>query len=308
MTMPVTPRVVFGRPGVVLPAGTYARLRPIDATTIAFESSYDALLVQAFKDQIPPSARRWDKNFKRWLVDPAYAAHCATLVEQYFGLKIAVPAVPGQARASLEQRLIKVEYLGRCKERALGAEATATGFADGSWSVIFPESVLRAWFEPTGQAEDDEAKTGKPATLYAVLMVTQQATADELRAAYRRLARSTHPDVNKEPDAHERFIALQAAYAILSDEAQRQRYDVGLMFEEQAKERDPFIGEYREYLADYAPPLRCGYVFASGRSRLGVFEVEQILQWESIVNDKGQELVTSWPKGGQHFVSVWVDV
>lgn len=310
MTTPVTSRVVFGRPGFVLPPGTYARLRPIDATTLAFESSYDALLVQAFKDQIPSSARRWEKQYKRWLVDRAYAQHCATLVEQYFGLKIPVPATPiggTPAHAALEQRLIKLEYLGRCKERQLGTAATATGFVDGDWTVIFPESVLRAWFEPTGQAEDEPAAKGKPPTLYAVLMVTQQASVDELRAAYRRLARSTHPDVNKEPDAHERFIALQDAFAKLSDPAQRALYDVGLEFEQLAKERDPFIGEYRDYLGDYAPPLRCGYVFAEGRPQLGQFVVTQILQWEDICDERGRVMVSSWPRGGQQFVVNWVE-
>lgn len=307
--MTTTPRAVFGRPGVVLPPGTYARLRPIDATTVAFESSYDALLVADFKNAIPASARRWEGKYKRWLVDRAYAPMCADLVAQYFGIKIPLP--PAQvggtpAHAPIEQRLLKIEYLGRCKERQAGTEATATGFADGDWSVIFPESVLRAWFEPTGQAEETPATKGNPATLYAVLMVTQAATADELRAAYRRLARSTHPDVNREPDAHERFIALQEAYAVLSDTGQRARYDVGLLFEDQAKAEDPW--ESRTWdPADYSAPLRCGYVFCSGRSKLGVFHVEQIIQWEDVTDAQGRVMVSSWPKGGQQFVVNWVE-
>jgi molecular chaperone DnaJ len=60
---------------------------------------------------------------------------------------------------------------------------------------------------------------------YEVLGVPRSAGADDLKSAFRRLARQYHPDVNKESDAEERFKELNEAYAVLSDPDQRAAYD-----------------------------------------------------------------------------------
>ncbi|MCI0363032.1 MAG: DnaJ domain-containing protein [Phycisphaerales bacterium] len=60
---------------------------------------------------------------------------------------------------------------------------------------------------------------------YQVLGVDRGATADQIRAAYRKLARKFHPDVNKEPDANKRFSEIQEAYDVLSDPEKRAGYD-----------------------------------------------------------------------------------
>ncbi len=60
---------------------------------------------------------------------------------------------------------------------------------------------------------------------YEVLGVDRNATADEIRKAYRSLARKYHPDVNKSPDAATRFAEMQAAYDVLSDAEKRKVYD-----------------------------------------------------------------------------------
>lgn len=61
--------------------------------------------------------------------------------------------------------------------------------------------------------------------LYAILGVSSSATQAEIQIAYKQRARELHPDVNKAPDAEDRFKRLGEAYAILRDEQKRARYD-----------------------------------------------------------------------------------
>jgi curved DNA-binding protein len=60
---------------------------------------------------------------------------------------------------------------------------------------------------------------------YAALELERDADGDEIKKAYRRLARRTHPDVAKEPGAEERFKEISEAYQTLSDPEKRQAYD-----------------------------------------------------------------------------------
>lgn len=60
---------------------------------------------------------------------------------------------------------------------------------------------------------------------YEVLGVSRTATADEIKRAYRRLARQYHPDVNSSADAEERFKEINEAYEVLGDEQKRAMYD-----------------------------------------------------------------------------------
>jgi molecular chaperone DnaJ len=62
---------------------------------------------------------------------------------------------------------------------------------------------------------------------YGVLGVRRDADADEIKKAYRRLARELHPDVNPDPQTQERFKEVTQAYEVLSDPEKRQMYDLG---------------------------------------------------------------------------------
>ena len=60
---------------------------------------------------------------------------------------------------------------------------------------------------------------------YEVLGVSKSASQDEIKSAFRKLAKKYHPDVSKEPDAEAKFKEVQEAYAVLSDEEKRKQYD-----------------------------------------------------------------------------------
>jgi molecular chaperone DnaJ len=81
---------------------------------------------------------------------------------------------------------------------------------------------------------------------YDVLGVGRNANDDEIKSAFRKLARQYHPDVNKEPDAEERFKELNEAYGVLSDHDKRARYD------RYGREGLGNLGGFRDYTTDFA--------------------------------------------------------
>ena len=65
----------------------------------------------------------------------------------------------------------------------------------------------------------------EPRDFYEILGVPRTANQKEIQRAYRKLARTYHPDVNKDPAAEERFKEVSEAYDVLSDPELRRRYD-----------------------------------------------------------------------------------
>jgi curved DNA-binding protein CbpA len=62
---------------------------------------------------------------------------------------------------------------------------------------------------------------------YAVLGVARDATREEIKAVYRQLARTFHPDVSEAANAEERFKAITEAFLLLNDPGRRARWDAG---------------------------------------------------------------------------------
>src|SRR5512134_641992 len=80
---------------------------------------------------------------------------------------------------------------------------------------------------------------------YEILGVGRNASDDEIKGAFRKLARQYHPDVSKEPDAEEKFKEVNEAYGVLSDSEKRARYD------RFGKEGVGNMGGFRDYTTDF---------------------------------------------------------
>lgn len=264
---------------------------------LEFRSSYDPALVAAIK-ALPYSERKWNNDRKIWIVDPKHADYLAQLCQRHLNITVAVPCI--RASTEKETRMIELIYLGMCKDRPDGT-TTATGFANGDWSIIFPEKVLRAWFEPDTDEKPNEAKT-----LYAVLMLGKDAKEEEIKKAYRRLAMQWHPDKTREPGAAEQFMRIKEAYDVLSDPQKRKRYNAGLSLAASVGQAPQVAGRYSlVHQGAYRAPLRCGWVLAEGVASLGRFVVERIMVWEDIVSN-GKTLTTYWDVDKQQIIKEYV--
>ena len=98
---------------------------------------------------------------------------------------------------------------------------------------------------------------------YEILGVTRNASNDEIKASFRKLARQYHPDVNKDGDAEEKFKEINEAYGVLSDTEKRARYD------RFGKEGLGNMGGFRDYTADFTDIFEelfgRGFGFSTGR-------------------------------------------
>lgn len=98
---------------------------------------------------------------------------------------------------------------------------------------------------------------------YDVLGVGRNASDDEIKAAFRKLARQYHPDVNKDPGAEEKFKEINEAYGVLSDREKRARYD------RFGREGLGNLGGFHDYTMDFSDlfeELFGNFGFSSGRS------------------------------------------
>lgn len=91
---------------------------------------------------------------------------------------------------------------------------------------------------------------------YKALGLAKSASQDEIKKAYRRIAKTDHPDLNPDPAAHERFKAASSAYDLLKDADQRARFDKGEI--DAAGQERSQRHYYREYAQAGDNPYRPG--------------------------------------------------
>lgn len=107
--------------------------------------------------------------------------------------------------------------------------------------------------------------------LYKVLGVKKGASREEIRRAYRKLAREHHPDANRDdPAAEDRFKEIQSAYEILSNPQKRREYDEGprTFFGQQGGRQGGFGGAGAENISDFSDLFGSfGNMFNAGATR-----------------------------------------
>ncbi len=136
---------------------------------------------------------------------------------------------------------------------------------------------------------------------YEILGVSRNATQDEIKNAYRKLALQYHPDRNKSPDAEGRFKEMSEAYAVLSDQEKRKQYDTtgreGVY--QRYGQEDIFRGaDFSEIFRDMGPGFGgvddlFGHLF--GRSREGPRQGADLtyrlqLRLEDVISDLTREI------------------
>jgi hypothetical protein len=271
----------------------------LESGGLVLRSPYIRELVEAVKS-LPYAERRWDGTRKVWIIDPTHGKKVVEWITLYADEMVALPIMSNNQQQPV-MKLLEVRYIGACKLREDGS-SSAFGLVDGDWSVIFPESVLRTWFEgdiaPAEQPSEQQ-------TLYQVLGVKKTVPEDELKAAYRRMVKQWHPDISKEPNTVEVFLRIQEAYRLLSNDGCRARYDAGLALQAAYEKQNTGIDAVKFFAAGtYRSPLRCGAILLEGVERVGRIEVGKIHAWQDVIRG-GKTLVVSWPAGAKEPVEVW---
>ncbi len=133
-----------------------------------------------------------------------------------------------------KERLIGLRFVGttRAHEQALenlGRFGTfmpgADQGVDGSSTGVSSTGATPPHDPTSTSVPSDACITMELPDLYAILDAPPDATQEQLRAAFRRLAAQLHPDVNPDPGAHERFQEVVQAWHILGDAELRKRFD-----------------------------------------------------------------------------------
>jgi len=269
-------------------------------------TKYNPHLKDELKAIVPYACRTWIRNPKgrggHWEISTQYRDNVIDLCNKY---GFAVEESGNLSKPKPKKIKFELEYLGLLRHRGENIY-TASGWVNNGWNATFPQHVLKQWF-------GFDLDPGDKPSLYSILSIPSNASGSEIKKAWRRAARSWHPDVCKEPDAEEQFKKIQEAYEKLKDPRFRSAYDAGLFYQKDAENKKESLIRNRHWndnALDWKPPVRCGtvqaiaYVVASGFD--SKYMIEEILSWDDIVNSNGETMVTYWPPRGDTFKTKWV--
>lgn len=255
---------------------------------IVFQGRYNATFHSLVK-ALPSTQRKYNGWNKTWSVVPS-AAKDLIDTARLNGVSFSIDSNV-KFTDDIQQGVFSfdLDYIGVPKRRATG-HYTAIGLVNGEWNVVFPANVLLEFFG--GQIG---------ITHYSVLGINENASPELVKRAYRRAARTYHPDINDDLDAAAQFIKVKQAYEVLSDPDLRARYDLGLYMQSKIDNR---FDKNANIIDSWRPPVRCGKLTVRGtKGALGI-EVEEILAWDDIVVD-GMTMVSRWDWKLQQVIKEW---
>lgn len=258
---------------------------------------YNKDFVTDLKAAVSVQARNWDSEKKAWIIRSDWIEHAANAIQNFYGER---PEIPELTKTDICSKFaFQLDYVGIPKLRDNLTIKTALGLSKGQWRVVFEESVLKNWFQQDAKSNGDDSDT-----LFKVLLVSEKSTDHEIKSGYKRLARQWHPDVCHEENAREKFLEISRAYEILIDPIKRARYEAGLFFER--SQQASMLNTYPRHNDLFIPPLRCGNLVVTGSLQVGRLHVSQILEWEDVINEQGQIMVSSWNKATEAIQIEWV--
>jgi hypothetical protein len=275
---------------------------------ISIRSPFNRGFVDGLKLAIPTIYRAFNGEDKTWLVANDYVGTALQLVARCYNAPGFHPNLISQTIRPVHKE-IRLRYIGSTKEEhGASGEEFALGMVGNEWPLIFSRDLLESFFEGKDFPDPTQQAPKKKGTLYTVLAISNTATEEELKKAYRRMALQWHPDTCKEPDAQDRFIEIQAAYEVLKDSDQRKRYDIALRLEASSFDLDTraSVRRVRIFAATgYRTPLRNGILKVECHDFIKRLMIDRILAWDDVVDEHGRTLIASWKMGDKQPTEVW---
>lgn len=142
-------------------------------------------------------------------------------------LSVAKKAAKEGDTAKAEKFALKAKKLCDCPEvnAFLGELNSQNAAGPSTKGPTLRQRPSRAQDQGTEEQRALVAKIRKAKDFYEILDVTQEATEDDIKRAYKKLALKLHPDKNKAPGAEEAFKSVSRAFTCLSDPEKKQNYD-----------------------------------------------------------------------------------
>lgn len=261
---------------------------------VPYKKAFQLEVFDRMSGYIPQSDRSFNKPDNTWLVEYKWGKRLAQSIEKHFGVVVDAPMPPQTLNNSKIYRTrYKIEYIGQPKWK--GDNNYSSCFVNDSWNFIIPEQVIVDFLLTKGM--NVKRKSDENKTLYDILsgpqlVVNMSSSQEDIKRAFRFMARQWHPDVCKEPDATERFKEINGAYQKLSDPKEKSKYDAANRIAQTITDRQ-FKPKVTHMQQGVQLPSRCGWLTVDAERSARGITVTRIYGWEEII-ENGKALVTSW--------------